>query len=144
MLKAPVQHAPRGPWEAACAHLISQCCVVPSHQSLVRAPGKVSRPLDCNSQASLQSGERSGPPAVPFSPVQPCYNHVRLHDTSFTTTTQTLAWGCRDLYIQCTSKDFVGLAPVDVAQGGCILSCSQFEKCAGRELSKKWKERCGR
>ena len=35
----------------------------------------------------------------------------------------------------------MGLAPVDVAQGGCILSCSQFEKCAGRELSKKWKER---
>ena len=31
---------------------------------------------------------------------------------------------------------------MDVAQGGCILSCSQFEKCAGRELSKKWKERC--
>ena len=72
-----------------------------------------------------------------FSPV------ADLLDTSFGTTTQTLAWGCRDLYIQCTSKDFEGLAPVDVAQGGCILSCSQFEKCAGRELSKKWKERCG-
>ena len=32
---------------------------------------------------------------------------------------------------------------MDVSNGGCILSCSQFEKCAGRELSKKWKERCG-
>lgn len=46
----------------------------------------------------------------------------------------------RDLYIQATSKEFAALPPVDHGQGGCILSCSQFEKCAGRELSKKWKE----
>ena len=44
--------------------------------------------------------------------------------------------------MQATSKDFASLPPVDYTQGGCVLSCSQFEKCAGRELSKKWKERC--
>lgn len=43
--------------------------------------------------------------------------------------------------LQATSKEFAALPPVDHGQGGCILSCSQFEKCAGRELSKKWKER---
>ncbi|KAK9808154.1 hypothetical protein WJX73_002646 [Symbiochloris irregularis] len=46
----------------------------------------------------------------------------------------------RDLYIQATSKEFRNLPPLDYSQGGSILSCSQFEKCAGRELSKKWKE----
>lgn len=29
---------------------------------------------------------------------------------------------------------------MDISQGGCIMTCSQFEKAAGRELSKKWKE----
>ena len=26
---------------------------------------------------------------------------------------------------------------IDVMQGGCIMTCSHFEKAAGRELSKK-------
>lgn len=46
----------------------------------------------------------------------------------------------RDLYIQCTGQGFGDLPLVDVCHGGCILTCSQFEKTAGRELSKKWKE----
>lgn len=46
----------------------------------------------------------------------------------------------RDLYIRCTGKEFASLPPIDHSQGGCIMSCSQFEKVAGRELSKKWKE----
>lgn len=46
----------------------------------------------------------------------------------------------RDMFIQCTSAHYVGLPLVDVALGGCIMTCSQFERVAGRELSKKWKE----
>ena len=46
----------------------------------------------------------------------------------------------RDLYIQCTSHEYADLPLVDVSQGGCIMSCSHFERAAGRELSKKWKE----
>ena len=34
----------------------------------------------------------------------------------------------------------MSLPLVDISLGGCIMSCSQFEKAAGRELSKKWKE----
>ena len=46
----------------------------------------------------------------------------------------------RDLFIQCTSPDYRDLPLIDANQGGCIMSCSNFEKVAGRELSKKWKE----
>ena len=46
----------------------------------------------------------------------------------------------RDLFIQCTSPEYRDLPLVDANQGGCIMSCSNFEKVAGRELSKKWKE----
>lgn len=46
----------------------------------------------------------------------------------------------RDLFIQCTSLEYRDLPLVDANQGGCIMSCSNFEKVAGRELSKKWKE----
>ena len=46
----------------------------------------------------------------------------------------------RDLYIQCTSPEYADLPMVDANQGGCIMSCSYFERAAGRELSKKWKE----
>ena len=43
----------------------------------------------------------------------------------------------RDLYIKCTSSEFANLPMIDVMQGGCIMTCSHFEKAAGRELSKK-------
>jgi len=43
----------------------------------------------------------------------------------------------RDLYIKCTSAEYRYLPMVDVSQGGCIMTCSHFEKAAGRELSKK-------
>ena len=46
----------------------------------------------------------------------------------------------RDLYIQCTGHEYADLPMVDANQGGCIMSCSHFERAAGRELSKKWKE----
>lgn len=46
----------------------------------------------------------------------------------------------RDLYIQCTSHEYADLPLIDASQGGCIMSCSHFERAAGRELSKKWKE----
>lgn len=46
----------------------------------------------------------------------------------------------RDLYIQCTSHEYADLPLIDANQGGCIMSCSHFERAAGRELSKKWKE----
>ena len=46
----------------------------------------------------------------------------------------------RDMFIQVTSGHYSGLPLVDVSLGGCIMTCSQFERCAGRELSKKWKE----
>jgi SAND domain len=46
----------------------------------------------------------------------------------------------RDLFIQCTGPDFANRPLVDVSFGGSILTCSAFEKAAGRELSKKWKE----
>ena len=46
----------------------------------------------------------------------------------------------RDLYIRCTSHEYADLPLVDANQGGCIMSCSHFERAAGRELSKKWKE----
>ena len=46
----------------------------------------------------------------------------------------------RDLYIQCTSHEYADLPLIDTNQGGCIMSCSHFERAAGRELSKKWKE----
>lgn len=46
----------------------------------------------------------------------------------------------RDLYIRVTTGDYASMPLVDVSQGGCIMTCSQFEKAAGRELSKKWKE----
>ncbi|GAB4819988.1 hypothetical protein N2152v2_007034 [Parachlorella kessleri] len=45
-----------------------------------------------------------------------------------------------DLYIRCTAPGFVGLPLIDISLGGCVMTCSQFEKAAGRELSKKWKE----
>lgn len=41
---------------------------------------------------------------------------------------------------RCTSGAFAERPLVDVAQGGSIMTCSGFEKAAGRELSKKWKE----
>ena len=43
----------------------------------------------------------------------------------------------RDLYIKCTSPEFANLPMIDIMQGGCIMTCSHFEKAAGRELSKK-------
>lgn len=46
----------------------------------------------------------------------------------------------RDLYIKCTAPEFANLPLVDAMQGGCMMTCSHFEKAAGRELSKKWKE----
>ena len=46
----------------------------------------------------------------------------------------------RDLYIQCTSHEYADLPLIDANHGGCIMSCSHFERAAGRELSKKWKE----
>lgn len=46
----------------------------------------------------------------------------------------------RDMFIQVTSGQYAGLPLVDASLGGCIMTCSQFERCAGRELSKKWKE----
>ncbi|KAK9814147.1 hypothetical protein WJX72_001276 [[Myrmecia] bisecta] len=46
----------------------------------------------------------------------------------------------KELYIQCTGSAYADLPLKDASQGGCIMSCSQFEKAAGRELSKKWKE----
>lgn len=46
----------------------------------------------------------------------------------------------RDLYIRCTSPEYKDKPNIDVSAGGCIMSCSQFERAAGRELSKKWKE----
>lgn len=46
----------------------------------------------------------------------------------------------KDLYIQCTAPEYLNLPLVDVKEGGCIMTCAQFEKRAGRELSKKWKE----
>ncbi|KAA6424087.1 MAG: SMCA5 SWI SNF related matrix associated act (ISS) [Trebouxia sp. A1-2] len=46
----------------------------------------------------------------------------------------------RDLFIQCTSHEYADLPLIDASQGGCIMSCSHFERAAGRELSKKWKE----
>ena len=46
----------------------------------------------------------------------------------------------RDLYIQCTSPEYADLPLVDASLGGCVMSCSHFERAAGRELSKKWKE----
>lgn len=51
-------------------------------------------------------------------------------------------WGGhdRDVYIQCTSAPYAGLPLTDVSYGGCMMSCSHFERLAGRELSKKWKE----
>ena len=51
-------------------------------------------------------------------------------------------WGGhdRDVYIQCTSPPYAGLPLVDVAYGGCMMTCSHFERISGRELSKKWKE----
>lgn len=51
-------------------------------------------------------------------------------------------WGGhdRDVYVQCTSPPYAGLPLVDIAYGGCMMTCSHFERVAGRELSKKWKE----
>ncbi len=49
----------------------------------------------------------------------------------------------KDLYILCTGGVYTGLPLQDVKQGGCVMTCAQFEKRAGRELSKKWKERWG-
>lgn len=46
----------------------------------------------------------------------------------------------RDLFIQCTSHEYANLPLIEASQGGCIMSCSHFERAAGRELSKKWKE----
>lgn len=46
----------------------------------------------------------------------------------------------RDLFIKCTGPSHQQLPLVDVSLGGCMMTCSQFEKAAGRELSKKWKE----
>ena len=43
----------------------------------------------------------------------------------------------RDLFIKCTADAYKNLPLVDVSQGGCIMTCSHFEKAAGRELSKK-------
>lgn len=46
----------------------------------------------------------------------------------------------RDVFVQCTSPPYAGLPLVDVSYGGCMMTCSHFERIAGRELSKKWKE----
>ncbi|KAG7671481.1 hypothetical protein Ndes2526B_g09356 [Nannochloris sp. 'desiccata'] len=46
----------------------------------------------------------------------------------------------RDMFMKVTSGHYAGLPLVDVSLGGCIMTCSQFERYAGRELSKKWKE----
>lgn len=46
----------------------------------------------------------------------------------------------RDMFIQVTSGSYAGLPLIDASMGGCIMTCSQFERAAGRELSKKWKE----
>ncbi len=48
----------------------------------------------------------------------------------------------RDLFIKCTADACKNLPLVDVSQGGCIMTCSHFEKAAGRELSKKCVSRC--
>ena len=45
----------------------------------------------------------------------------------------------RDMYIRATGPEYAHLPLVDVSAGGCIMSASQFERAAGRELSKKWK-----
>jgi hypothetical protein len=44
------------------------------------------------------------------------------------------------MFMKVTSGHYAGLPLVDVSLGGCIMTCSQFERYAGRELSKKWKE----
>jgi len=46
----------------------------------------------------------------------------------------------RDMFMKATSGHYAGLPLIDVSLGGCIMTCSQFERYAGRELSKKWKE----
>jgi len=46
----------------------------------------------------------------------------------------------RDMFMKATSGHYAGLPLIDVSLGGCIMTCSQFERFAGRELSKKWKE----
>ena len=55
---------------------------------------------------------------------------------------QGVFWGGhdRDVFIQCTSPPYVGLPLVDIGYGGCMMTCSHFERISGRELSKKWKE----
>ncbi|KFM26063.1 hypothetical protein F751_6214 [Auxenochlorella protothecoides] len=46
----------------------------------------------------------------------------------------------KDLYIRCISSGYEDLPDTDIGTGGRIMTCSQFERVAGRELSKKWKE----
>lgn len=46
----------------------------------------------------------------------------------------------RDMFMKVTSGHYAGLPLVDASIGGSIMTCSQFERYAGRELSKKWKE----
>jgi len=58
-------------------------------------------------------------------------------DASYRLTGFFLGGHDRDLYIKCTSSEFANLPMIDVMQGGCIMTCSHFEKAAGRELSKK-------
>jgi hypothetical protein len=55
---------------------------------------------------------------------------------------QGVFWGGhdRDVYIQCTSPPYSGRPLVEIGYGGCMMTCSHFERISGRELSKKWKE----
>jgi hypothetical protein len=47
----------------------------------------------------------------------------------------------QDLYILCHASEITPPASLrDVKDGGCVMTCAAFEKRAGRELSKKWKE----
>jgi hypothetical protein len=40
----------------------------------------------------------------------------------------------RDMFMKVTSGHYAGLPPIDVSLGGCIMTCSQFERYAGRKV----------
>ncbi|KAK9816600.1 hypothetical protein WJX72_002598 [[Myrmecia] bisecta] len=63
---------------------------------------------------------------------------VRMHCNGLTG--KFLGGNDKELCIQCTGLAYADLPLKHASQGGCIMSCYQFEKAAGRELSKKWKE----
>lgn len=42
--------------------------------------------------------------------------------------------------LQATGPGYNDIPLLDAKDGGCIMTCAQFERRAGRELSKKWKE----